>query len=41
MAGGLTKDKSDERPLEGISLVVDHAIRFMPSRYPTPTTESS
>lgn len=29
MARGVTKDKSDEGPLEGISLVVDHAIRFI------------
>ena len=28
-ARGSTKDKSDENPLEGISLVVDHAIRFI------------
>ncbi|MCY4646042.1 MAG: hypothetical protein OXE73_04130 [Gammaproteobacteria bacterium] len=29
MARGSTRDKSDESPLEGISLVVDHAIRFI------------
>ena len=29
MARGFTRDKSDESPLEGISLVVDHAIRFI------------
>ncbi len=29
MARGFTKGKSDESPLEGISLVVDHAIRFI------------
>lgn len=29
MARRSTKDKSDEGPLEGISLVVDHAIRFI------------
>ena len=29
MAGRSTEDKSDEGPLEGISLVVDHAIRFI------------
>ena len=29
MARRSTKDESDERPLEGISLVVDHAIRYI------------
>ena len=28
-ARGSMKDESDESPLEGISLVVDHAIRFI------------
>ena len=29
MARGVAKDRSDDAPLEGISLVVDHAIRFI------------
>ena len=29
MARGVRKDEGDESPLEGISLVVDHAIRFI------------
>ena len=37
MARGSTKDKSDESPLEGISLVVDHAIRFIHAE-PIPDT---
>ncbi len=37
MARGFTKDKSDESPLEGISLVVDHAIRFIHAE-PIPDT---
>ena len=37
MARGVMKDKSDESPLEGISLVVDHAIRFIHAE-PAPDT---
>ena len=37
MARGFTKDKRDESPHEGISLVVDHAIRFIHAE-PIPDT---
>lgn len=37
MARGVTNDESDGSPLEGISLVVDHAIRFIHAE-PAPDT---
>ena len=37
MARGVTRDESDESPLEGISLVVDHAVRFIHTE-PAPDT---
>ena len=37
MARGFAKDQSDQSPLEGISLVVDHAIRFIHAE-PAPDT---
>lgn len=37
MARGVRKDEGDESPLEGISLVVDHAIRFIHTE-PAPDT---